>query len=281
VSLDWEKVFLGGKKELKKAITKSSFILVKLAAVIFLAAGSQASIIGVFDGSGIGTAYPTFSSLAAAHADFMGTVQDSITFGEYSVGTVINNQYSASKGVTFSNIGEQLSCVMYEGYNAVSGYILEPLDGYDGSYKPDMDKALAEYPNNDSSPFTITFANPVATVGSFAGMGKEGIVDTLTITAFDTLDNILAVMIVKTAPWADDLNREGLWGIHSGFADIARITIRNDSCDNFANALIFDTLQWSSQLAEIQIPEPSTLAIFAVTSLCFMVKKKGRFTSRC
>lgn len=250
------------------------YVSVCLIATMLLAAGSQASIIGVFDGSGIGTAYTTFSSLAADHSAFMGTVQDSITFDEYSVGTVISNQYIASKGVTFSNPGEQLACVMYEGYNAVSGYILEPLDGYDGSYNQDMDKALAEYPNNDSSPFTITFANPVSTIGSFVGMGKEGTIDTLTITALDTLNNVLAVLTVKTAPWADDRNREGLWGIRSSFADIAKITIRNDSCANYANALIFDTLQWSSQPAQTPIPEPSTIGILSLGALSLIRRKK-------
>ncbi|MGB8225659.1 MAG: PEP-CTERM sorting domain-containing protein [Sedimentisphaerales bacterium] len=248
--------------------------LVCLTAVIILAAGSQASIIDVFDGGGIGTTYTNFSSLAAAHANFMGTVQDSITFSEYQVGTVIDNQYSASKGVTFSNPGQQLACVMYEGYSATSGYIPEPLDGYDGSYKPDMDKALAEYPNNDASPFTITFANPVSTVGSFAGMGKEGIIDTLTITAMDASNKVLAVLTVKTAPWTDDRNREGLWGIRSSFAEIAKITIRNNSCDNYANALIFDTLQWSSQ--PMSVPEPATIGILSLGALSLIGRKKQR-----
>jgi hypothetical protein len=250
------------------------YIPICLAAVIFLAAGSQASIIGVFDGSGIGTAYPTFSSLAAAHADFMGTVRDSITFSEYQVGTVIDNQYSTSKGVTFSNTGQLLACVMYEGYNAVSGYILEPLDGYDGSYKPDMDKILAEYPNNGPSSFTINFANPVAAVGSFVGMGKEGTIDTLTITALDISNNVLAVLTVKTDPWADDRNREGLWGIRSGSADIAKITISNDSSVNYANALIFDTLQWSSQPTPTLIPEPATIGILCLGALSLIGRKK-------
>jgi hypothetical protein len=248
------------------------YVLVCFAAVIFLAAGSQASIIGVFDGSGIGTAYTNFSSLAAAHASFMGTVQDSITFSEYQVGTVINNQYSTSRGVTFSNSGEQLACVMYEGYNAMSGYILEPLDGYDGSYKPDNDKALAEYPNNDASPFTITFANPVSAVGSFLGMGKEGTVDTLTLTAMNVSNDVLAVLSVKTASWADDRNREGLWGIRSSSADIAKITIRNDSYVNYANALIFDTLQWSSQ--PTSIPEPATIGILSLGALSLIRRKR-------
>lgn len=248
------------------------YVLVCFALAICLVAGSQASIIGAFDGSGIGTAYPAFSSLAAAHADFMGTVQDSITFSEFSVGTVINNQYSTSKGVTFSNTGQQLASVMYEGYHATSGYILEPLDGYDGSYNLDMDKALAEYPNNDATPFTITFANPVSTVGSFVGMGKEGTVDTLTVTALDALNNVLAVLSVKTAPWANDRNREGLWGIRSDSADIAKIVIRNDSSVNYANALIFDTLQWSRQ--PMQVPEPATVGVLSLGALSLIIRKK-------
>ena len=249
--------------------------IVCLTAVIIMAAGSQASIIGVFDGGGIGTAYTDFSSLAAAHSNFMGTVQNSITFSEYDVGTVINNQYSTSKGVTFSNTGQQLASVMYEGYNATSGYSIEPLDGYDGSYKPAMDKVLAEYPNNGASPFTISFTNPVATVGSFVGMGKEGTVDTLTITAFDTLNNVLTKLIVKTDPWADDRNREGLWGIRSDFADIAKITISNDSSDNYANALIFDTLQWSSQ-SSTPIPEPATVILLTIGGMIVSLGNKRK-----
>jgi hypothetical protein len=246
--------------------------IVCLTAVIILATASQASIIDVFDGRGIGTVYTNFSSLASAHADFMGTIQNSITFSEYEVGTIVNNQYSISKGVTFSNTGQQLACIMYEGYNAVSGYILEPLDGYDGSYKPDMDKALAEYPNNDESPFTITFTNPVSVVGSFVGMGKEGTVDTLTITALNASNDVLAVLSVKTALWTDDRNREGLWGIRSSSADIAKITIRNDSTVNYANALIFDTLQWSSQ--PMQIPEPATILILSLGASVLIARKK-------
>lgn len=256
-----------------KKITVRIYVCLVMVLCVQSLASAQTIEIDVFDGSGIGTAYNNFSSLAVAHADFMGVVQDSITFSEYDAGTVINNQYSTSKGVTFSNLGQQLACVMYEGYNSVSGYILEPLDGYDGSYKPDMDKALAEYPNN-SSPFTIAFANPVSAVGSFVGMGKEDSIDTLTITAFDTLNNALTVFTVKTAPWADDRNREGLWGIRSSSANIAKITISNDSSVSYANALIFDSLQWSSQ--PVVVPEPSTIGILSLGILSLIRKKKNK-----
>lgn len=243
-----------------------------LALAVILAAYSHASIIGSFDGSGIGTTYTSFSSLEGAYAGFMGVSQNSITFSEYDAGTVITNQYSASKGVTFSNTGQQLACVMYEGNNGVSGYVLEPLDGYDGSYEPDMDKALAEYPNDGPSPFTISFASPVSTVGSFIGMGKEGSIDTLTVTALDAMNNVLGVITVKTDPWQDPSNREGFWGIKSDSADIAKIIIHNDSNVNYANALIFDNLQWSNQ--PTTSPEPATIVILSFGVIGCFVKRK-------
>jgi hypothetical protein len=248
--------------------------------LLALSSTSEATIVGTFDSSGIGSTYLTFASLAAAHDAFMGTPEDSITFSEFAVPTTVTTQYSASKGVTFSNVGGTLSTVMYEGNTAAGGYILDPLDGYDGTYMPDSDKAYCRFPNTDAgSPYTITFATSMATVGSFIGMGVidpaertvKGPVKTLTVKAYDASNVLLATLSVNTDQWVQLYNREGFWGIHSDTANIKTITILNDYPVNYLNAMEFDNLEWSST----PVPEPATVALLGLGALSLIRRKRS------
>ena len=179
----------------------------------------------------------SFASLQTAHASFLGSAEQSITFDGLS-GVISPTQFSASHGVTFSNLGQI-------GADAEGSTSIESLDGYDGSYQADGDTVYATYPNH-ILPLTLDFASPVARVGSFVGIGKEGSVDTLTVTALDSTGAILTTQTVPTQPFANGQNREGFWAVGTDVAAISRVTIQNDSSLNFANALILDTLEWST-----------------------------------
>lgn len=186
-----------------------------------------------FDGSG----YATFASLQTAYATFLGSTDNSVTFDGLS-GVILPTQFTASRGVTFSNLGQI-------GASNEGSATIENLDGYDGSYQANGNTVYASYPN-DGTAFTIDFATPVAAVGSFVAMGKEGTVNTLTINALDSSGAILKTLSVPTQVFADGQNREGFWAISTDVAAISRVTILNDSHVNFANTLILDTIEWSS-----------------------------------
>lgn len=254
--------------------------LIIFSVLMFGALPAQAGIVGIFDGAGIGTTYTTFASLQAAHDAFMGVTDDVITFSEFAVPTTVTTQYSASKGVTFSNVSGTLSTVMYEGDAAASGYKLEPIDGYDGTYMPDSDKMYCKYPNTTAAtPYTITFATPVATVGSFIGMGvidtaertTKGPVKTLTIKAFDASNALLATVTANADQWVQLFNREGFWGIQSDTADIAKITILNDYPTNYLNAMMIDNLEWS----QTPVPEPATIALLGLGVLGLLKRRRA------
>ena len=262
---------------MKKLITCVAIVVVCL---VFNAQAAYTT----FDGSGIGTTYTTFTSLATAYAGFMGTTQDSITFSEFAVPTTVTSQYSASKGVIFSNVGGVLSTVMYEGDTATSGYKLDPLDGYDGTYMLDSDKAYCRYPNADpGSPYTIIFSTPVATVGSFIGMGVidpaertvKGGIKTLTVNAYDASNALLTTLTVNTDQWVNLLNREGFWGIQSDTANITKITILNDYPVDYLNAMIFDNLEWSSSVAVVPVPGAILLGGIGVTLVGWLRRRRA------
>ena len=114
--------------------------------------------------------------------------------------------------------------------------------------------------------FTFSFKEPVAVVGSFVGMGGDGLIDTLTIQVFGSHKRLLSELTVSTDTWSDLENREGFWGIRSDEAEIHRITIINDSNDHWGSTLVFDNLSWSATA----IPEPATLTLLGCGAAMFV-----------
>ena len=121
---------------------------------------------------------------------------------------------------------------------------IQNLDGYDGSIRPDGDRVYASWPNH-VEPLTIHFADPVSTVGSFVATGKEGDVNTLTVSAFDSDGNLLTSYQATVEAHDDPDNREGYWALQAEGNEIATVTIRNDNPTDYGNALIVDDLTFS------------------------------------
>ena len=181
-----------------------------------------------------------FPNLAAQFTHFMvmaGNINANvITFGGLT-GTISPNQFLASHGVRFENTGT--SSVLAEGSAAI-----EDLDGYDGIYEASGDNIYLVYPNH-VAPFTILFDEPVSAVGSFFATGKEGSVSDLTISAYDSVGNLLTSFEANVSVFADPDNREGFWAVESTTgAEIAKVTIKNKNTVDFGNALILDNIQW-------------------------------------
>ncbi len=131
-----------------------------------------------------GRALETFQSLRDADHAFIGQPAAAITFDELSGAAPVRDQYPAA-GVRFRHSAEgryaRLSRVHPEG-----GPIVEHVTGYDGSYMPHGDHLLVKFDNHlAGTPLTILSDPPVSLVGAFVGMGVQGAVHSLTLTAFD------------------------------------------------------------------------------------------------
>lgn len=175
--------------------------------------------------------------MQTGYANFLGTTENSITFDGLS-GPISPTQFSVSHGVTFANLG-------LGGADNEGGATIQNLDGFDGTFQSDGDTVFSSYPN-DVQPVTFTFDTPVSSVGSFVAIGKEGTIDTLTVTAFDATGAILTTLSVPTQLFADGDNRERFWAVTADQPAIAKISILNDSSVDFANAVILDTIAWST-----------------------------------
>lgn len=194
-----------------------------------------------FTGAGIGSTYTTFAQLQSGFQVFASGMTGRIGFETLSIGTQLGSQFTASDGVTFTNANTNIFGVRAEG-----DANLEPMDGYDGTYRPDADRAYVRASNfYSSTPFTVVFTNPVGRMACFLGMGKEGSDGTLTVKVYDSSDAILANLTVTTTAWANAFNREGFFAVKSPSANIKKVSIQNNSTVNYANALIFDELLWS------------------------------------
>ncbi|WP_231953894.1 choice-of-anchor Q domain-containing protein [Pirellulimonas nuda] len=160
-----------------------------------------------------------------------------LTFDGLS-GVIPADQYLLSDGVLFDNLGDSFGAVPEGGVNA------ENIDGYDGSYNTDGDTVYGKYPNH-LEPFTIVFTQPVSKVGSFIFTGREGPIDVLSISLYDTAGNLLDTREVQVLPFADSDNREGFWGVEATGDVIARVTIRNNNPIDFGNTLGIDNIYFA------------------------------------
>ena len=164
-----------------------------------------------------------------------------LTFDGVS-GVIPADQYLLSDGVLFENLGQAVGAIPEGGPNA------EDLDGYDGRYNTDGDTVYVKYPNH-LDPFTIVFTDPVSKVGSFVGTGKEGVINTLTISLYGTDGSLLDTRDVEVLPFANPDNREGFWGVQTDDDVIARVTIHNNSVVDFGNSLILDNIYYARESA--------------------------------
>jgi hypothetical protein len=231
----------------------------------------RGEIITQFDGHEIGETIHSFADLHEVYAGFVGVVSGEIEFNGFEVGTEITDQWQLSHGVVFSNVtGEG----QVDGIRLAGGDDIEAVDGYDGTYQPADDPVLTKWPNIDfGSPLTMTFDPPVAAVGSFIGTGVEGIVDTVTIDAFDIHGEQLISMRVQLDLWDNEDNREGFWALRADASEIAAVTILNDNSHNFGNAVFIDTIQWNDQPS---VPEPSTLVLGLLSLLSVLGRGRRR-----
>ncbi|HVP11826.1 MAG TPA: hypothetical protein VMV94_11635 [Phycisphaerae bacterium] len=236
------------------------FVIALVGAMLLIPRPAVASPIW-FDESNAGRGYASFSDLAAAYSGFLSPGNTVLDFGRLAEGTKLNDQLKADYGVSFLNAGGG----RYDwcsGVRPESGANVEDLTGYDGSFMPSGKMVYLKFDNNvERTPFTIIFDEPVSQVGSFWAVGKEGMVHSLTISVFDSEQRLLGRKVGDSWLWggkADRQNYESFFGLRTGKAEISRVEILNNSCTDFSNALVIDSVRFGRQL-----PEPITLALFA------------------
>ncbi|QDU68546.1 PKD domain-containing protein [Engelhardtia mirabilis] len=215
--------------------------------------------------------YESFQELHSDFADFLGNQESTISFTGLSEGTIAGEQWSAD-GVHFENaVGDKYAA--YSGVRPEGGNIVEHLTGYDGSIRPHGDSAYVKFANDDpASPFTITFDEPVASIGAIVGMGVQGTDHTLTITLFDADGNQIGQRTLDTELWessSSTQNYESAFAVQLDEAIIARVEILNSSNVEFANALVIDEIAYSHTpivsadfvtLEDVPLTTPNVLA---------------------
>jgi len=267
---------------LSHGMTHRSARLVAAAAAALVCWGPARGPVLWFDETGGGSGYSTFGDLAQAHSTFLGTPGQTVNFNGLAEGTILSNHYD---GVTFGNTagGPYASS---SGVRSEGGAIAEHLTGYDGTYMPNGDKVYVKFSNNtELTPFTINFATPVSVAGAFVGMGMEGGVHTLTISAYDAAGDLLGARTVHSWLWESGTylqNYESFFALRAGEEPISKLTIRNDSMTNFSNALVLDNLSFSS--ADAAVPEPRAFLLVAaggVAAMCARPRQGRLATARC
>lgn len=200
-----------------------------------------------------------FKSLVEDYQEFMGDSSHLITFNDLPERTVLGSQYAKSDGVRFSNTTGGWSDVS-SGLHREGESVVQDVTGYDGSYMPDGDMVYVKFDNNRAAtPFTIIFDDPISQVGAFVGMGVEGGIHALTITAYDEANRVLghhklqAELWEKKSSWQ---NYESVFGLRAEGTAIHRIEILNESKVDFANGLIFDNLSFSGFSTPV-VPDPA------------------------
>ena len=213
-----------------------------------------------FDETAGARGYADFDALAASYQAFMGEPSAVITFDDLPTGTRLGDQYANSLGVTFANTAHGRWASM-SGVQAEGGSLVEDVTGYDGSYMPDGNRLYAKFDNDvPGKPLTISFDEPVVSVGAFVGMGVQGGVHSLTVSVYDEDNKLLGAKTVESWLWegdGDGQNFESFFGLRSDEAAISRIEILNNATTDYANGLLLDNVAFYSD----PVPEPSTLVL--------------------
>jgi len=215
-----------------------------------------------FDPTLGGSRSRTFADVADAYAQFVGLPDAVIALDGLPEGTKLADQFAASDGVRFANTaGGRYSS--YSGARWEGGSIVEHLTGYDGSYRPDGDAVYVKFDNNvGATPFTVLFDAPVSMAAAFLGMGVEGPVHSVTVSAFDAANALLGAVTLQADLWESrtkNQNYETFFALRSSNADISRIEILNNATTDFANALVFDQLAYARS-----VPETASFALLAL-----------------
>jgi hypothetical protein len=205
-----------------------------------------------FDEGLTGNGFASFAELQEAHSGWVGTPDYLVDFEGFPLGTKITDQYDPS-GIWFSGTdgGElnQLTGVQAEGDPA----IIQNLTGYDGSYQPDGSQAYVRFDNtanNPDAPVTIEFGAPQKQVSAFLACGTEGSEHSYTVSVFGEAGGLLGSRIYRSELWEQDpfeQNRETLFAVRAALPIIRAVSIENNAAQQFANALILDSVGAASE----------------------------------
>jgi hypothetical protein len=221
--------------------------------LLVLSSTSEATIT-TFDSSG---AYATIGDLQTAYNAFMGTIDDVITFEEFTPGSasLVGDYYLAGKGVRFSNEVDirilQANGPAYGGWQ--QGYV-------DGKPTGNMLYNKISNANPGSALTVMMFDSPVKEIGSFISNSCYPGIEpmSMTVTAYDSAGNVLATVIGVTRAWGNFDNIEGYWGIKSDTADIAKVTfLAPGAPPQYADVTTLDDIAWV-------VPEPATMLILGL-----------------
>ena len=231
-----------------------------------------------FDGASGGRPYRTFSDLTKAYSSFMGPGNTVIDFSVLAEGTKLDNQFKADFGVLFQNTSGGLYSPQ-SGVRPESGANVEDLTGYDGSYMPNGRPVYLKF-NNDSpsTAFSILFDHPVAQVGAFLAVGKEGNIHSLTISAYDSETRLLGQKVVDTWLWDSVTARqnfESFFALRTDAPLISRVEILNNSHTDFSNALVVDNVAFSQAVTGM-VPEPGVLIMVLCGALALRPRRHQR-----
>lgn len=244
--------------------TRRATIVGSVLLVLAIAAPAFSDLIW-FDETAGKLGYAAFHDLHSAYDAFLGKPQNLIDFNTLPVGTRLDDQYAGSLGVTFRNTANGSNRAS-SGVNSAGSKTVENVTGYDGSYMPAGDLLYAKFDNDvRGTPFTILFDDPVAEVGAFVGLGAEGSVHSLTVSAFSSKNRLLGEATVESWLWekkSTGQNYESFFALRSDQAEIARIEIRNNATRDFANGLLIDNIAFDSAA----VPEASTLFLLLISA---------------
>ena len=253
-----------------------------VAAVVGLTTPAGAGLIW-FDATRGGDGYEEFGALTEAYEDFVGLPEHVLTFEEFGEGTKITDEYAESFGATLLNTANG-RYAQYSGVRKEGGAIAEHITGYDGTYQAHGSKVYTKFDNDlADTPFTIQFDSPVALVGAFVGMGVQGNVHSLSISAYGADDTLLGSTTVDAWLWeskSKKQNYESFFALDAGAPVVSRVEIRNDASNNFANALLIDNIAFDAGTRVTQVPEPVSLVLMTGMALLLFRWRKAAPTAR-
>jgi hypothetical protein len=246
------------KEKMKKLIT----IFAAVVMLLVLSSTSEATIT-TFDSSG---AYATIGDLQTAYSAFMGTIDDMITFEEFSPGSasLVGDYYLAGKGVRFLN--EVDIRILQANGGAYGGWQQGYVDG-----KPTGNMLYNKISNaNPLSELTVLmFNSPVKEIGSFVSNSTLSYTGPMSteIKAYDSAGNLLTTVTAVTRSWGNADNIEGYWGIKSDIA-IAKVTfLAPTPPPQYADVTTLDDIAWV-------VPEPATMLLLGLGGIVSLIYRK-------